>query len=65
MIGPIVAIVLATGFVNPGSVTQSRLQVVGQKNLSLRQQQSMVLLLLFLPLERTLVAPKVIVVPYF
>ena len=65
MIGPIVAIVLATGFVNPGSVTQSRLQVVGQKNLSPRQQQSMVLLLLSLPLERRLIAPLVIVVPYF
>ena len=65
MIGPITAIILATGFINPGSVTKSRLQVVGRKNLSLRQQLSTVLLLLFLLLERTLVARQVIVVPYF
>ena len=65
MIGPITAIIQATSFVNPGSVTQSRPQVVGQKNLSLRQQLSMVLLLLFSPLEQTLVARQVIVVPYF
>ena len=65
MIGLIAAIILATGFVNPGSVTQSRLQVVGQKSLSLHQQLLMVHLLLFLLLERTLVAQLVIVVPYF
>ena len=65
MIGPITAVILATSFVNLEFVTRSRVQVVGQRNLSLRQQLSMVLLLLFLPLERTLVAPQVIVVPYF
>ena len=65
MIGPITAVILAASFVNLEFVTRSRVQVVGQRNLSLRQQLSMVLLLLFLPLERTLVAPQVIVVPYF
>ena len=65
MTGPITAVILATSFVNLEFVTRSRVQVVGQRNLSLRQQLSMVLLLLFLPLERTLVAPQVIVVPYF
>ena len=65
MIGPITVVILATSFVNLEFVTRSRVQVVGQRNLSLRQQLSMVLLLLFLPLERTLVAPQVIVVPYF
>ena len=65
MIGPITTVILATSFVNLEFVTRSRVQVVGQRNLSLRQQLSMVPLLLFLPLERTLVARQVIVVPYF
>ena len=65
MIGPITAIILAINFIDPIFVTQSRLQVVGQKSLSLHQQLLMVLLLLFLLLERTLVAQLVIVVPYF
>ena len=65
MIGPITAIILAASFVDPGFVIQSRPRVVGLKNLSLRQQLSMVLLLLFLVLERMPVALQVIVVPYF